>query len=97
MTTTRRSFLGTTGLAFLGLQQYTRAADSSRVIEPFGPLVKDPKGILDLPEGFRYRLLAKRGEAMSDGFKVPGAADGMAAFPGPDGKVVIVCNHELGL
>jgi uncharacterized protein len=95
--TTRRSFLGTTGLAFLGLQQYTRAADSARVIEPFGPLIKDPKGILDLPEGFSYRLLAKRGETMSDGFKVPGAADGMAAFPGPDGKVVVVCNHELGL
>lgn len=95
--TTRRSFLGTTGLAFLGLQHYTRAADSGRVIEPFGPLIKDPKGILDLPEGFSYRLLAKRGEAMSDGYKVPGAADGMAAFAGPDGKVVIVCNHELGL
>lgn len=95
--TTRRSFLGTTGLAFLGLQQYTRAADSARVIEPFGPLIKDPKGILDLPEGFSYRLLAKRGEAMSDGFKIPGAADGMAAFAGPDGKVVVVCNHELGL
>lgn len=95
--TTRRSFLGTTGLAFLGLQQFTRAADPGRVIEPFGPLVKDPKGILDLPEGFRYRLLAKRGETMSDGYKVPGAADGMAAFAGPDGKVVVVCNHELGL
>lgn len=95
--TTRRSFLGTTGLAFLGLQQYTRAADSGRVIEPFGPLIKDPKGILDLPEGFRYRVLAAKGDAMSDGHKVPGMADGMAAFAGPDGKVVIVCNHELGL
>jgi secreted PhoX family phosphatase len=67
------------------------------VIEPFGPLIKDPKGILDLPEGFSYRLLAKRGETMSDGYKVPGMADGMAAFAGPDGKVVVVCNHELGL
>ena len=95
--TTRRSFLGTTGLAFLGLHQITRAADSSQVIEPFGPLIKDPKGILDLPEGFSYRLLAKRGETMSDGYKVPGMADGMAAFAGPDGKVVVVCNHELGL
>ena len=95
--TTRRSFLGTSGLAFLGLHQITRAADSSRVIEPFGPLIQDPKGILDLPEGFSYRLLAKRGETMSDGYKVPGMADGMAAFAGPDGKVVVVCNHELGL
>jgi secreted PhoX family phosphatase len=95
--TTRRSFLGRAGLAFLGLQQYTRAADPTRAIAPFGPLVKDPKGILDLPEGFSYRLLATKGEKMTDGFKVPGMADGMAAFAGPDGKVVVVCNHELGL
>ncbi len=94
---TRRSFLGATGLAFLGLQRYAQAEIPSRVIEPFGPLLKDPKGVLDLPEGFTYKLLAKRGDSMSDGFKVPGMADGMAAFPGPDGKVVLVCNHELGL
>ena len=80
---TRRSFLGATGLAFLGLQRYTLARPSARVIEPFGPLLKDPKGVLDLPEGFSYKILAKRGERMDDGFKVPGQADGMAAFPGP--------------
>ena len=94
----RRSFLGATGLAFLGLQRYTLAeAMSGRVIAPFGPLLKDPKGILDLPEGFSYKVLATRGETMTDGFKVPGQADGMAAFAAPDGKVVLVCNHELGL
>lgn len=32
---------------------------------------------------------------MSDGFLVPGAADGMAAFPGPNGKTILVRNHEL--
>ena len=93
----RRSFLGTTGLAFFGLQRYALAEPSGRLIEPFGPLLKDPKGILDLPEGFSYRVLASKGQPMNDGFKVPGMADGMAAFPGPDGKVVLVCNHELGL
>jgi len=93
----RRSFLGATGLAFLGLQRYALAEPSARVIEPFGPLLRDPKGILDLPEGFSYKVLATRGDTMTDGFKVPGQADGMAAFTGPDGKVVIVCNHELGL
>lgn len=93
--TSRRVFLGTSGLAFLGLQLYARAAAPNRVIEPFGPLIRDPKGILDLPEGFSYKVLATRGEQMGDGFKVPGQPDGMAAFPGPDGKVVLVCNHEL--
>lgn len=31
---------------------------------------------------------------MDDGFLVPGRADGMGAFSGPDGKVILVINHE---
>jgi len=95
--TTRRSFLSTASLAFLGLQRYTRAADSSRIIAPFGPLKEDPAGILDLPDGFTCRVLTRQGQRMSDGFKSPGQSDGMAAFSAPGGKVVLVCNHEIGL
>ena len=95
--TSRRHFLATTGLAFIGLQRFSAAAESSRVIDPLGPLRTDPAGILDLPEGFRYLVLSKRGEKMSDGFRLPGSPDGMAAFPGPDGTVVLVRNHELSL
>lgn len=94
---TRRHFLGTAGLAFLGLQRYSSAAAGSRAIDPFGPLIDDPKGILDLPDGFSYRVLSTAGSRMSDGFKVPGKPDGMACFLQPDGKVVLVRNHELGL
>lgn len=93
----RRHFLSTTGLAFLALQRYSGAAPTERSIDPLGPLKADPEGLLDLPEGFSYRVLAKLGDRMDDGFKVPGVPDGMAAFPGPDGKVVLVCNHELSL
>jgi secreted PhoX family phosphatase len=32
---------------------------------------------------------------MSDGLRVPQAHDGMAAFPGDDGHIILVCNHEL--
>lgn len=32
---------------------------------------------------------------MTDGFSVPGRPDGMAAFPGPDGNVLLMRNHEL--
>ncbi len=32
---------------------------------------------------------------MSDGLVVPHAHDGMAAFAGEDGRVILVCNHEL--
>jgi secreted PhoX family phosphatase len=93
----RRTFIGTTGLAFLGLQRYAGAEVSSRLIEPFGPLLSDAAGIIDLPEGFSYRILSKCGETMADGFKTPGQPDGMAAFPADDGKLVLVCNHELAL
>lgn len=95
--TTRRKFIGSAALAFIGLQRYSLAASPSRVVQPFGPLIKDPGGILDLPAGFSYRVLSRKGELMSDGFKVPGKPDGMAAFPGPDGKIVLVRNHELAL
>ncbi len=55
---------------------------------------KDPLGYMDLPEGFRYKIIAKIGNKMDDGFLVPGRADGMGAFSGPDGKVILVINHE---
>ena len=94
---TRRSFLSTTGLAFIGLQRYVSAEPTSRIIEPFGPLLSDPQGMVDLPDGFSYRILSKRGAIMADGFKTPGKPDGMAAFVAEDGKLVLVCNHELAL
>lgn len=61
----------------------------------FEPLVKDPGGILDLPEGYSYRVFSSVGEPMDDGFVVPAAHDGMAAFAGPDGRTILVRNHEV--
>jgi secreted PhoX family phosphatase len=60
-----------------------------------GALRPDPGKILDLPPGFSYRVVSRAGDTMSDGFKVPAAHDGMAAFPGEDGRIRVVCNHEL--
>jgi secreted PhoX family phosphatase len=60
----------------------------------FGKLVADPQGVLDLPSGFSYTVVARRGDEMDDGLLVPGLADGMAAFPGENGGVILVCNHE---
>ncbi|MFE1783290.1 alkaline phosphatase PhoX [Streptomyces sp. NPDC059506] len=61
----------------------------------YGPLVPDPDGMLDLPEGFRYRVLSRTGDRMSSGEgTVPGHCDGMAAFPGRGGRVHLVRNHE---
>jgi secreted PhoX family phosphatase len=66
-------------------------------IDGFGPIIKDPNQTLDLPKGFSYKIIARAGDKMSDGFYVPGLADGMAACPGPDGVTILVCNHEFRL
>ena len=62
----------------------------------FGSLRSDPQENLDLPSGFHYKIVSRAGAAMSDGLRVPFAHDGMAAFDGSDGRIILVCNHELG-
>ena len=51
--------------------------------------------LLDLPQGFIAHAFSRTGEEMDDGLWVPGGHDGMAAFPGPNGKTLLVRNHEL--
>lgn len=60
-----------------------------------GPLVSNPNGLLDVPDGFDVTVISTAGEIMSDGFKVPPAHDGMTAFAGDDGHVILICNHEM--
>ncbi len=61
-----------------------------------GKLLPDPNSIIELPPGFRYRVVSRTGTRMSDGFRVPARHDGMAAFDGGDGRLRLVCNHECG-
>ena len=72
------------------MTQSCRANDSR-----IGPLRPDPEKILDLPPGFHHRVISRAGEPMSDGLLVPGAHDGMATFPGADGRIILVRNHEM--
>ena len=61
----------------------------------YGPL--RPAGEdLALPVGFQYRVISNEGDPMDDGFPTPKAMDGMAAFAGPNGNIVLVRNHEDG-
>lgn len=61
----------------------------------YGPLVPDPAGMLDLPEGFRYTVLSREGEPLRSGQgPVPARCDGMAAFTAPGGGIGLVRNHE---
>ena len=97
---TRRHFLKTAAafsLGFVGLHKLAAGQNgrSSFAVDRFGPLIPDPKAVLDLPKGFDYRIVARAGDAMTDGFFVPGRQDGMATFPGPAGLTILICNHEV--
>jgi secreted PhoX family phosphatase len=52
--------------------------------------------LISLPSEFRYWVVSWTGQLMSDGSRVPGDHDGMAAFRGQDGATILVRNHELG-
>lgn len=64
-------------------------------VEGYGPLLPDPARLIDLPEGFSYRVISRLGNIMDDGLPVPDSADGMGAFALPDGRIALVRNHEL--
>lgn len=97
----RRQFLTTTGSAFAALvasgcvSRTAASGGTSVAFEDYGPLVPDPNGLLDLPEGFSYRLLSSLGDQMSDGGTVPDKADGMGCLDLGNGEIVLVRNHEL--
>ena len=88
----RRRFLHTLALAASApaLSAPVRSADAK-----IGPLRPDSGQILDLPDGYSYTVVSRAGDIMSDGLRVPNAHDGMAAFAGKDGRIILVCNHEL--
>ncbi len=93
----RRNFIKASGLVslgFLGLQRCTLGGSQFVEKTGYGKLIADPNGVINLPEGFTYKIISKMGDPMSDGFLIPGASDGMATFD-IGGKVVIIRNHEL--
>jgi uncharacterized protein len=58
-------------------------------------LVRDPAKRLNVASGLEYVVLDRTGDLMTDGYFVPGAPDGMGAFPRADGMIVLMRNHEL--
>ncbi|WP_446038527.1 alkaline phosphatase PhoX [Streptomyces sp. SID1121] len=109
MSATRRQILARTGatvagIAFTGAvsELFTGTAAAATATREsaagragYGPLVPDPDGLIDLPEGFRYTVLSREGEPLRSGEGlVPGNHDGMAAFAGHRGRVHLVRNHE---
>ena len=98
----RREFLATSALVagcFYGFRKASAHGlfSASAASRGYAGLVRDPKGLIDLPEGFTYSILSAWGEEMDDGLLVPGLHDGMAAFPDQFGRTVLVRNHEVGI
>jgi secreted PhoX family phosphatase len=98
MSVSRRSLLVAGGIAFSGALGALFAAGgpgAARAGSGYGPLLPDPRGLLDLPAGFRYRVLSRAGDPLRSGEgTVPANCDGMAAFPADRGAVRLVRNHE---
>ena len=90
---------GATAFAFSGLARSVAARDGEDTylneVTGYGPLVADPNRLLDLPEGFSYRVIAQSGDTMDDGLFAPGQPDGMGCFALGRSRVALVMNHEL--
>ncbi len=99
MLSRRRLTLGLTSTAFAGLALSGCAtaplASSRRAAAAYGPLLPDPARLIDLPQGFSYRVISRRGDRMDDGYVVPDRADSMGAFRLDDRRMALVRNHEL--
>lgn len=106
MIQSRRAFMASaTALALSGFAQRANAVatDSSGFTDGpsrnevfgYGPMKADPYQLLDLPEGFSYRVVSQAGETMSDGLLTPDKFDGMGCFPLDDDRVILVRNHEI--
>lgn len=105
-TLTRRRFLGSGIAAWAGAVTsgtlFARAVEAAGgKAKGYGPVVADPNGLLELPEGFDYVVLASalpdtgRAGRLGNGDPAPLRCDGMAAFPGLAEVTVLVRNHAL--
>jgi uncharacterized protein len=88
------------GGPFQGFVARSAAADSARSgrtdLRPI-PDLRDGAVRLWLPAGFQYRSFhdTEFPVVLDDGTALPGRHDGMAAFAGSNGNVVLVRNHEV--
>ncbi len=113
MSISRRQFLARTATISAGATLAGLFASSGPAgafpASGYGPLITDPAGLVDLPAGFTYKVLALQTAIGSTpatqlGLRtppenlgpVPGAPDGMGSFYEPaTGRTYLVCNHEL--
>ncbi len=95
----RASMAGAFGIAIsgsVGAIAAPSAAAMTRRAAGYGDLVADPAGVLSLPPGFSYTIVAQTGVTLLEsGQPTPSDPDGTAVFE-RDGGFVLVNNHEVG-
>ena len=100
----RRNFLARTaatgmGIAVAGVLEGVagpRSAMAARLpVTGYGDLVPDPAGILALPPGFSYRVVARSGVTPTIDGVAPSDPDANGVFANGTGST-IVTNHEIG-
>ena len=100
---TRRRFIqGSASIALGGpiaaLAAQTAQGKVTRTLG-YGPLLdtfEEDTGevYLQLPKGFRYRVISRDYEVMSDGNPTPGIFDGTGSYVGRRGTTILIRNHE---
>jgi len=94
MTPSRRHFLRSAAAVALGFPTLRHLTGCEKVATQ-AELSATPKDMFALPPGFSAKPISQVGRKMNDYLYTPGKHDGMAAFRGPDGKTLLVCNHEM--
>jgi len=95
----RAGAAGGLGIAIGGsLAAIAGPAEAQAAVRPpagYGPLVADPAGLLALPSGFAYTVVALAGKTLLEsGQPTPSSADGTACFRARNGWS-LVNNHEI--
>lgn len=97
----RRGLLGGATAGGLGIAlsgSVEAVAGPRRPAVGYGELVPDPRGLLALPPGFSYEVVAQAGVtqlANGEG-PTPTDQDANGVFGRASGGAAIVCNHEIG-
>jgi uncharacterized protein len=58
------------------------------------PEADSGEAFLELPRGFKYRIISRDNVVMSDGSPTPGIFDGTGCFTGKHGTAILIRNHE---
>jgi uncharacterized protein len=75
------------------------AQGKPKKVSGYGPLQPTPEQTtgdvyLELPPGFKYKIISRQNDPMDDGNPTPGIFDGMAAYRGKHKSTILVRNHE---